>query len=111
MNDIDKFQKISVDTRLHITEVKHPVIDPALGLVSETGEFCGKLKRIFRDSQGQISDDDLFDLKLELGDILWYVAICADNLNLKMSDILEANLDKLADRRHRGTIKGQGDHR
>ena len=105
------FKKYRSKPRLYITTVKHPVIDPALGLASEVGEFQGKLKRIFRDSQGEISEADLKDLKLELGDILWYVAVCADTLDLRLSDILSANLDKLADRRQRDVIKGEGDHR
>jgi NTP pyrophosphatase (non-canonical NTP hydrolase) len=37
-------------------------------------------------------------LRLELGDLAWYTAQAADALGLALSDVLQANLDKLATR-------------
>ncbi|MYB40048.1 hypothetical protein F4X86_01985 [Candidatus Saccharibacteria bacterium] len=111
MKDIDTYQQMSADSRLYKGEIKHAVVYPAFGLAGEVGEFHDKLKKIFRDKRGRISDDDRRDLELELGDIVWYVAVCAEVLGLKMSDILEANLRKCAGRRQRGTVGGSGDDR
>jgi len=33
-----------------------------------------------------------------LGDILWFVALCASSLNMDLGDIASANIDKLAQR-------------
>ena len=50
----------------------HAIVYPTLGLVNEAGEVAGKVKKIFRDKGGVISDADREALKQELGDVLWY---------------------------------------
>jgi NTP pyrophosphatase (non-canonical NTP hydrolase) len=50
-------------------------------------------------------------LKLELGDVLWYVAQLASELGFSLDEIAQANLDKLASRAARNVIAGSGDHR
>lgn len=111
MKDINEYQKITNKTRLYKPKLDHSVIYPLLGLTEETGELIGKIKKIFRDKDGQIDEEDLQALKLELGDIMWNMVVCAEALGLQMSDILEGNLKKLEDRRNRNAIKGSGDYR
>lgn len=84
---------------------------PTLGLVGEAGEVANKVKKIFRDKQGQVSEEDKAKIADELGDCLWYVAAICDDLNLDMSAIAENNIAKLRDRKERGVIKGNGDNR
>lgn len=91
--------------------IGHPVIYPALGLVNEAGEVAGKIKKIFRDKRGNIGEAEREALKAELGDVLWYIAQVATELNLPLDEIAEANLEKLLDRQARGKIKGDGDNR
>jgi hypothetical protein len=43
----------------------HPIVYPTLGLTNEAGEVAGKVKKIFRDRGGDITDDDREALKLE----------------------------------------------
>lgn len=88
-----------------------PIVYPTLGLVNEAGEVAGKIKKIFRDKDGHISDDDKEALKGELGDVLWYLTQICTNLGLSLEEVAEANLDKLFDRLERGTIQGDGDNR
>ena len=111
MKDIDQFQAITNQTRLYKPKLDHAVIYPLLGLTEETGELTSKIRKIFRDKDGRLEEKDLAALKLELGDIMWNMVVCAEALGLKMSDILEANLKKLEDRRQRDAIKGSGDYR
>jgi NTP pyrophosphatase (non-canonical NTP hydrolase) len=87
------------------------LIYPTLGLASEAGEVAGKIKKIFRDKQGIISDADREALKSELGDVLWYVAQVATELDLSLDEIAGSNIEKLLDRQSRGKIQGQGDNR
>jgi NTP pyrophosphatase (non-canonical NTP hydrolase) len=87
------------------------VIYPTLGLTNEAGEVAGKIKKIFRDKEGVISDDDREALKAELGDVLWYLAQVSTELGLSLDDIAEHNIAKLLDRQARGKIKGDGDNR
>lgn len=91
--------------------IGHPVIYPALGLVNEAGEVAGKIKKIFRDKSGVIGEVERDALKAELGDVLWYIAQIATELDLPLGEIAKANLTKLLDRQARGKIKGDGDNR
>jgi NTP pyrophosphatase (non-canonical NTP hydrolase) len=47
----------------------------------------------------------------EIGDCLWYIAVLADDIGFKLSDIANINLEKLANRKKNGTIRGSGDNR
>jgi NTP pyrophosphatase (non-canonical NTP hydrolase) len=81
----------------------------ALGLVGEAGEIANKVKKVLR------GDYDREALRApmagELGDVLWYVAMLARELDLDLADIAQANLDKLASRKDRGLLQGSGDDR
>ena len=91
--------------------IGHPVIYPTLGLVNEAGEVAGKIKKVFRDKDGHISAETRDALKAELGDVLWYLAQTATELDLTLDEIAEYNIAKLYDRLERGKIKGDGDNR
>lgn len=91
--------------------IGHPVIYPTLGLVNEAGEVAGKIKKVFRDKGGEISDETREALKAELGDVLWYIAQVATELDLSLDEIAEHNIAKLYDRLDRGAIRGDGDNR
>ena len=81
--------------------IGHQVIYPTLGLVNEAGEVAGKIKKVFRDKDGKISDETREALKAELGDVLWYISACADELGLTLTDVAEFNVAKLAKRHNR----------
>ena len=91
--------------------IGHPVIYPTLGLVNEAGEVAGKIKKVFRDKDGQINEETRAALKAELGDVLWYIAQVATELNLSLDEIAKYNIAKLYDRLERGKIQGDGDNR
>ena len=91
--------------------IGHAVIYPTLGLVNEAGEVAGKIKKVFRDKDGEINAETRDALKAELGDVLWYMAQVATELDLTLDEIAEYNIAKLMDRLERGKIKGDGDNR
>ena len=82
-----------------------------LGLASEAGEVAGKLKKAIRDEGGVLSESRKSDIISELGDVLWYCAMVALELDTTLSSVAQANLDKLFDRKDRGVIGGDGDKR
>lgn len=51
------------------------------------------------------------ELAKELGDVLWYVAMAADELGLEFDEIAHESVMKLVGRKERGTLKGSGDNR
>lgn len=91
--------------------IGHPVIYPVLGLANEAGEVAGKVKKVFRDKEGKISEETRDALKAELGDVLWYLAQVATELGLTLDEIAEHNIEKLYGRLERGKIRGDGDNR
>jgi len=74
---------------------------PTLGLAGEAGEVANIVKKIQRDYGGVINDEIRGKLKDELGDVLWYISACADELGLTLTDIAEFNVQKLAKRHNR----------
>src|SRR5215510_13327813 len=89
--------------------IGHRVIYPTLGLVNEAGEVAGKIKKVFRDKDGQLSAETRDALKAELGDVLWYVAQVATELDLSKDEIPEQNIVRVYDRGERGKFRGDGD--
>ena len=85
----------------------------ALGLCGESGEVAEKVKKVLRDGSGSFSDATTAKdaIRLELGDVLWYLAQLATELGLTLEEVAEANLQKLQSRQQRGKLGGSGDGR
>ena len=84
---------------------------PALGLAGEAGEVAEHIKKAIRDDGGVVSAERRTAVAKELGDVLWYVAQLATELELELEDVARTNLDKLASRQRRGVLSGSGDER
>lgn len=82
-----------------------------IGLTGESGELANKVKKILRDDNGQISDERKKAIAGEIGDILWYCAMVCDELGLRMAEVANDNITKLANRKFLGIIPGEGDKR
>lgn len=82
-----------------------------LGLVGEAGELAEKAKKIVRDKDSDFTQWDPDDLKKELGDTLWYIAVLADFFSIPLDEVAQLNLTKLADRQNRNVLSGSGDNR
>jgi NTP pyrophosphatase (non-canonical NTP hydrolase) len=74
---------------------------PTLGLAGEAGVVANIVKKIQRDHGGLLNDEIRGMLKDELGDVLWYISACADELGLTLDEIAEFNVQKLAKRHNR----------
>jgi NTP pyrophosphatase (non-canonical NTP hydrolase) len=110
----DEYQKQAPATaHVHPQYVGTPMENTiwAMGIAGEAGEVLEKWKKIVAYKEGKISDEDLQELKKELGDVIWYIALLAEGLGLSLEDIAASNLKKLQDRKKRNVIKGQGDNR
>ena len=66
----------------------------ALGLTAESGEFTEVVKKIFL--QGKpYTEENIFHMKRELGDICWYLAQACMALDTTFDEVIEMNVDKL----------------
>ncbi len=88
-----------------------PLVYDTLGMLNEGGEFAGKVKKIFRDKNGEISETDREALMGELGDVLWYFTQICTELGFTLEEVAEANLEKLISRKTRNMLHGEGDNR
>ncbi|HUB36701.1 MAG TPA: nucleoside triphosphate pyrophosphohydrolase family protein [Solirubrobacteraceae bacterium] len=84
---------------------------PALGLAGEAGEVAEHAKKAIRDDGGEVSAERRAAIAKELGDVLWYVAQLATELELELEQIARGNLEKLLSRQRRGVLSGSGDDR
>ena len=72
----------------------HRALTAALGLSAEAGEFTEIVKKIL--FQGKpVSQENLFHMKRELGDIMWYFIQACILLDTTPEEIIEMNVDKL----------------
>ena len=78
----------------------------------EAGEVAGKMKKWIRDGDSKMTREEWVKaMSSEIGDVLWYAARLADELDLSLAEIAEENMMKLLDRKARGVIGGSGDNR
>jgi len=109
VSDLDMYQQVAKTTAIYPRE--QAIIYPTLGLTGEAGEVANKVKKIIRDGSDSKDEKLVSEIKAEIGDCLWYIAVLADDFNIKLSDIASANLEKLAIRKKNNTIHGSGDNR
>ena len=77
------------------SSIKTPrLLTAALGLGSETGEFVEIVKKMFLQGKPP-SDDNVFHMKRELGDIIWYWVTACAALDLDPFEVISENQKKL----------------
>ena len=75
----------------------HRALTAALGLSAESGEYTEIVKNIV--FQGKpVTKENLFHMKRELGDIMWYFIQACILLDTTPEEIIEMNVDKLKSR-------------
>ena len=91
--------QVSLDSRMKEIDSSSPIesarlLTAALGLGSETGEFVEIVKKMFL--QGKpASDENIFHMKRELGDIMWYWTTACLALKLDPFEVINENQGKL----------------
>ena len=85
-------------TNTHGPDINVPLLlTAALGLAAETGEFCEIPKKMY--FQGKpLNEENVFHMKRELGDIMWYWINACRALGLDPNDVIEENVNKLKSR-------------
>ena len=79
------------------------LLTAAVGMSAEAGEFTEVVKKII--FQGKpVNNDNLFHLKRELGDIMWYVMQACIGLDVSLEEIVEMNVEKLMSRYPEGAF-------
>jgi NTP pyrophosphatase (non-canonical NTP hydrolase) len=96
MNRLDEIDaNWDFESQGHGPDINVPLLlTAALGLAAETGEFCEIPKKIY--FQGKpLTEENVFHMKRELGDIMWYWMNACRALNLDPNDVIAENVNKL----------------
>lgn len=110
--DFNEYQeKASVTATFTGKQEEHQLMYLALGICGESGEIAEKIKKMIRNDEGIITDETRELLKLEIGDVLWYLSQLSRVLGFSFDEAAQANITKIMDRRARGVIKSSGDTR
>jgi NTP pyrophosphatase (non-canonical NTP hydrolase) len=91
---LNDYQQLALRTAGNHGDFDRTLMYTALGLNGESGEVAEMIKKAFFHGH----DLDRNKLKKELGDVLWYVAVMADALDMPLGEVAQHNIDKLARR-------------
>ena len=95
--DLESLKKSFIEIEEN-SDIKTPrLLTAALGLGSETGEFVEIVKKMFLQGKPP-SEDNIFHMKRELGDIMWYWVTACESLGLDPYEVISENQEKLAAR-------------
>ena len=107
--DFNSYQRMAKTTAIY--PATHKILYPALGLAGEAGEVANKVKKLVRDGTSSLPKEWKEQIGSEIGDVLWYCAVLADDLGISLGKIASENETKLQNRKKKGTISGSGDTR
>lgn len=107
----DEYQTQAMTTNLAKSDQFKELMQQVLGLGDEAGGVLALFKKWIRDDNADITKLDKTKVAKELGDILWYIAVVAQYLDISLDTIATLNVEKLKSRQSRGTLKGSGDDR
>ena len=98
MNRCDELDGNYIGDGVHGPDINVPLLLTAcLGLAAEAGEFIEVPKKMF--FQGKpLTEAEVFHLKRELGDVIWYWVNACRALNLDPNDVIDENVRKLESR-------------
>lgn len=116
--ELNEYQKQAMTTCMSTSENFSYMF---LNLIGEVGELASKVAKYIRKDKAvvvnnklmlvDVSDEEKEDLQKELGDILWQLSGTCSIFGWNLNDIAQQNLDKLASRKERHVIDGNGDNR
>ena len=128
IDSLDEFQRRTRDTAVYPDQGSFGgAMYAAMALNEEAGEVAGKVAKFIRKSSGwdalltyghysdpyneQYPEELVLAVSKELGDVLYQAARVAEEFGLNLSDVATENIDRLADRKKRDVIIGEGDDR
>lgn len=105
-----EYQELTNETAIYPDKGSN-FLYPVLGMMGEAGEVAEKIKKIWRDKNNIISEEDRIEIKKEIGDVLWYLSQLSTELNVDFEDVASTNVLKIKSRLERNKLNGAGDNR
>jgi NTP pyrophosphatase (non-canonical NTP hydrolase) len=91
------------------------LLTAVIGMMAESGEFAEVVKKKVFQADTRFSDDEIFHMKRELGDVLWYWVQGCIALGFTPEEVMLENINKLEKRYPNGfevvrsEVREQGD--
>ena len=79
------------------------LLTASVGMCAESGEFTEVVKKIIFQGKS-VNEENLFHLKRELGDIMWYVSQACIGLGISLEEVIQMNFEKLSARYPEGSF-------
>ena len=92
-----QYQTEALRTARMMPSLTENLLHAQIGLCTEVGEFATEVKRLFA-YRKELTPEMRDHMAEELGDVLWYIAVAADTLNVSMTEMAEGNIAKLRKR-------------
>ena len=106
----ERLKTTMIESLLNKKPILGDLLNGLLGLSGETGELLDLFKKwIFHGKPMDIATEE--HARRELGDVLWYLAMTARDLGYTFDEIAQMNVAKLASRKERAALHGNGDNR
>lgn len=100
LNEYEEFVDASLNKPMNS---QYRLLLGSIGLAGETGEVCEHIKK-FVFHKGKTLN--LAKLKLELGDVLWYLTLICNTCDIHLDEIIDANIIKLEERMDQANVRG-----
>jgi NTP pyrophosphatase (non-canonical NTP hydrolase) len=91
------------------------LLTSVIGMMAESGEFAEVVKKKIFQADTQFTEDEIFHMKRELGDVLWYWVQGCTALGFTPHEVMEENIKKLEKRYPNGfevvrsEVRAEGD--
>lgn len=105
--DFNIYQALAVRTKNENEDWEQRITNWLLGLNGESGELTDKIKKVIFHGHEYEKEN----IKKELGDILWYLTILADDFDIDLEEVAERNITKLKNRYPEGFSKKKSKER
>ena len=91
------------------------LLTSVIGMMAESGEFAEVVKKKVFQADTQFTNDEIFHMKRELGDVLWYWVQGCIALGFTPDEVMDENINKLEKRYPNGfevirsEVRAEGD--
>ena len=87
------------------------LLTAVIGMMAESGEFAEIVKKKVFQADSKFSESEIYHMKRELGDVLWYWAQGCLSLGFSPSEVIQENINKLEKRYPNGFEVARSEHR
>ena len=91
------------------------LLTAVVGMMAESGEFAEVVKKKVFQADTQFTNEEIFHMKRELGDVLWYWVQGCTALGFTPDEVMDENINKLEKRYPNGfevirsEVRAEGD--